>query len=91
LINDNNIHYGIDDEEAKMPMALQTQLYEGVKISKANTRCMGVSNTMTSSSRETPADDTTHILYVTTLKKIGFERDEGQLKEWMTVVMDSST
>jgi hypothetical protein len=51
-------HYGIDDGNAKMPMALQTQRNEDVKISKADTRCM-VSNATTS--RETPADDTTRI------------------------------
>jgi hypothetical protein len=63
-----------------MPMALQTQRNEGVKISKANTLCK-VSNATTS--RETPADDTTR--NVSTLKELGFEGDKGQLREWMTV------
>jgi hypothetical protein len=51
-------HYGIDYGIAKMPMALQTQRYKGVKIFKANARRM-VSNATTR--RETSADDTTRI------------------------------
>jgi hypothetical protein len=79
-----------------MPMALQTQRYEGVKISKAYnthvsmkakisrliTRCM-VSNATTS--RETPSDYTTRI-HISTLKKLGYEG--GKFREWMTVARD---
>jgi hypothetical protein len=49
---------GLVDANAKMPMALQTQRNEGVKISGANARRM-VSNATTS--RETSADHTTRI------------------------------
>jgi hypothetical protein len=68
-----------------MPMALQTQRNEGVKIFKANTRCM-VSNATTS--RET--QQTIRHADVSTLKKLGFEGDKGQLREWMTVARDRS-
>jgi hypothetical protein len=65
-----------------MPMALQTQRNECVKIFKANVRRM-VSNATTS--RETSADDT-----ISTLKKLGFEEDKGHLREWMTDARDRS-
>jgi hypothetical protein len=29
--------------------------------------------------------------YITTLKKLGFEEEKGQLREWMTVARDRST
>jgi hypothetical protein len=70
-----------------MPMALQAQRNEGVKISKANPRCM-VSNTTTST--ETSADDTTRHAFIRTLEKIGFEGDKWQFREWMTVGRDGS-
>jgi hypothetical protein len=76
-------HNDIDDGSAKMPMArLQTQRNGKVKISKANAWRM-VSNTTTN--RETAADHTPCHVYITTLKKLGFEQEKEQLREWMTV------
>jgi hypothetical protein len=49
---------------------------------RGNTRCM-VSNATTS--RETSADDT-----ISTLKKLGFEGEKGQLREWMILARDRS-
>jgi hypothetical protein len=69
-----------------MPMALQTQCNETVKISEANSWRM-VYNVKTS--RETSADHTTSI-YRSTLKKLGFEGEKGQLRERMTVARDRS-
>jgi hypothetical protein len=50
---------------------------EKVKISEANAWLM-VSNTTTN--RETAADHTP-CAYITTLKKVGFEQEKGQLRE----------
>jgi hypothetical protein len=50
--------FRLDDGNAKMPMAIQTQRNEGVKISEANTRRM-VSNATTS--REPSSDHTARI------------------------------
>jgi hypothetical protein len=76
------------DGNAKMPMALHTQRdYKGVKISEANAWRM-VSNATTS--RETSADHATRIQYTRALKKLGFEEEKGQLREWMTVARDRS-
>jgi hypothetical protein len=66
------------DGNAKMPMALQTQHNEGVKISEANARRM-VSNATTS--RETPQQTIRHA-YLSTLKKLGFGEVKGQLREY---------
>jgi hypothetical protein len=45
-----------------------------------------VSNATTS--RETSADHTTRIYCICTLKKLGFEEEKGQLREWMTDARD---
>jgi hypothetical protein len=66
-----------------MPMALQTQCNERVKISEANAWRMVYDG---KTSRETSADHTTRLR---TLKKLGFE-EKGQLREWMTVARDRS-
>jgi hypothetical protein len=59
-------------------MALQTQCNEGVKISEANAWRMVY---IVTTSRETSADHTT-------LKKLGFEEEKGQRREWITVARD---
>jgi hypothetical protein len=62
-----------------MLMALQTQRNGRVKISKVNAWRM-VSNTTTK--RETAVDHTIpRHSYITTLKKLGFEQEKGQLRE----------
>jgi hypothetical protein len=68
-------------------MALQTQqCNETVKISEANSWRM-VYNVTTS--RETSQQTIRHA-YISTLKKLGFEGEKGQLREWMTVARDIS-
>jgi hypothetical protein len=76
-------HNGLDDANAKMPMALQTQCDEGVKISEASARRI-VSNATTT--RETSVDHTARIHKHP--KRHGFEEEKGQLREWMTVAID---
>jgi hypothetical protein len=60
-----------------MRMALQTQRNGKVKISKAND-LHGDRNTIRHA-------------YITTLKKLGFEQEKGQLREGMTVASDTAT
>jgi hypothetical protein len=66
------------DGNAKMPMAIQTQCNERVKISR---RMLGA--WCTPRPVETSADHTARVHR--TLKKLGFEGEKGQLREWMTV------
>jgi hypothetical protein len=48
-----------------------------------------VYNVMTSG-RETSAEQAIRCAYISTLKKLGFEGEKGQLREWMTVARDRS-
>jgi hypothetical protein len=75
---------GIDDGNAKMSMALQTQRNGRVRISKVNAWRM-LSNTTTD--RETAADRTVRHAYIPP-KKLGFEEEKGKLRDWMTVARD---
>jgi hypothetical protein len=68
-----------------MPMAIQTQCNERVKISEANTWRM-VYNATTS---RRPQQTIRHA-YISTSRKLGFEGEKGQLREWMTVARDRS-
>jgi hypothetical protein len=74
-------HNGIDDGNAKMPMALQTQCDGRAKISEANAWRMVFHTTSSAVGR--PQQTIRHA-YITTHEKLGFEGERGQLREcWL--------
>jgi hypothetical protein len=69
-----------------MPMAFQTQRNGKVKISE---RKMLGAWCPTPQKAGRPTQTIRHA-YITTLEKLGFEDEKGQLREWMTVARDRS-
>jgi hypothetical protein len=69
------------------PMALQTQHWISQDFQGKCLAHAGVHTHDQQGDRNRPYAIPTH----PTLKKLGFEQEKGQLKEWMTVVRETNT